>query len=412
MKSIPRYLFVVFCQFALANLSLAQWVQTNSPFGGIVKSFAVSGTNLFVGVSGIGVFLSTNNGTSWTPINTGLLSPNVWALAISDTYIFAGTLSNFGGVYRSSNSGVNWAQVNSGLTNTDATTLAISDTNLFAGTLGLGVFRSTNNGTSWNWVSNGLLSLSINALAISGASLFAATYGGVFLTMDNGTSWANANAGLPTSSNILAFAVSGTSVYAGTYGGVFVTNDNGGIWGAASAGLPTNTNVNALAVSGTNLFAGTTGSGAIFVSTNNGTSWTAVTTGIPTSATVNALVVSGTNLFAGTSVGVVWRRPLSEMITSVDRLSTDLPTQFSLDQNYPNPFNPVTTFSFSLPSASFVSLKVFDALGREMSTVLAEELTAGTYAQQWSAAGLASGVYFYRLQAGEFVETRKLLLLR
>ena len=97
---------------------------------------------------------------------------------------------------------------------------------------------------------------------------------------------------------------------------------------------------------------------------------------------------------------------------SGERLSTDLPTHFSLDQNYPNPFNPATSISFSLPSKSFVSLKVFDALGREVSILLADELPAGTYERQWNAAALPSGVYFYRLQAGSFTETKKLLFLR
>jgi hypothetical protein len=100
------------------------------------------------------------------------------------------------------------------------------------------------------------------------------------------------------------------------------------------------------------------------------------------------------------------------MITSVERLSTVLPTRFSLDQNYPNPFNPSTTISFGLPSKSFVSLRVFDALGREVSILLAEELPAGTYARQWNAGNAPSGVYFYRLQAGSFADTKKLLLLK
>jgi hypothetical protein len=100
------------------------------------------------------------------------------------------------------------------------------------------------------------------------------------------------------------------------------------------------------------------------------------------------------------------------MITSVARLSTDLPTHFILNQNYPNPFNPTTTITFALPVKSFVSLKIFDALGREVETLLAEELSVGTYSKQWDASGLPSGVYFYRLQAGSFMETKKLLLLR
>ena len=83
-----------------------------------------------------------------------------------------------------------------------------------------------------------------------------------------------------------------------------------------------------------------------------------------------------------------------------------------LKQNYPNPFNPTTIISFSLPSKSFVSLRVFDTLGREVSILVSEKLPAGTYARRWNAAGLASGEYFYRLQVGSFTETKKLVLLR
>ena len=167
-------------------------------------------------------------------------------------------------------------------------------------------------------------------------------------------------------------------------------------------------NVYSFAVSGTNLFVGT--DGGVFLSTNSGTSWTEVNSGL-TNTFVRALAVSGTNLFAGTMGGGVWGRPLSEM-TSVERLSTELPTRFSLGQNYPNPFNPSTTIPFSVPSKAFVSLKLFDALGREVSSLVSEELSAGTHARQWSALGLASGIYFYRLQAGNFAETRRLILPR
>jgi hypothetical protein len=88
------------------------------------------------------------------------------------------------------------------------------------------------------------------------------------------------------------------------------------------------------------------------------------------------------------------------------------PEYFQLYQNYPNPFNPVTTITFSIPSRSFVSLKIFDALGKEVANLISSELSKGTYSQQWSADGIASGVYFYRLQAGSYAETKKLILLR
>jgi hypothetical protein len=85
---------------------------------------------------------------------------------------------------------------------------------------------------------------------------------------------------------------------------------------------------------------------------------------------------------------------------------------FILHQNYPNPFNPSTIISFSLPSKSFVSLKVFDLIGREVATILSQEMQAGSHSQQWNTTNMTSGVYFYRLQAGSFIETKKLIMLK
>jgi endoglucanase len=88
------------------------------------------------------------------------------------------------------------------------------------------------------------------------------------------------------------------------------------------------------------------------------------------------------------------------------------PASFYLGQNYPNPFNPTTNISFSLPSKSFVSLKIVDLLGREATMLANEEMAAGNYTRQWNAGNMASGVYFYQLRAGTFIETKKLILLK
>jgi hypothetical protein len=91
---------------------------------------------------------------------------------------------------------------------------------------------------------------------------------------------------------------------------------------------------------------------------------------------------------------------------------TAAPAVYALAQNYPNPFNPATTISFSLASKSFASLKIFDVMGRDVATVVSGEMPAGRYTRQWNASGCPSGVYFYRLQAGPYTETKKLLLIR
>ena len=351
---------------------LTQWVKTNSPWIGTINSLAASGTNLFAGCRG--VFLSTNNGTSWTAVDSGLTDSSVQSLAVSGTNLFAGTY--YGGVFLSTNNGASWTAVNSGLAHAPVYSFAVSGINLFAGTWNGGVCLSTNNGTSWTAVNSGLANLIVRSLTVSGTNLFAGTDSGVFLSTNNGTTWATVDSGL-TNPYVQSFAVSGTNLFAGTFGG------------------------------------------SIFLSTNNGTSWTAVDSGF-SHAPVYSLAVSGTNLFAGTWYNGVWRRPLSEMIASVIFLPDQIPSGFRLAQNFPNPFNPSTTIQFGLLSASYVTLKIYNILGQEVATLLNEKRDAGQHSIQWNARGLPSGVYFYCLyahptgakQTSDFVQTKKLLLLK
>jgi ligand-binding sensor domain-containing protein len=424
-----------------------------------VNELAVSGTNLFAGTYD-GVFLSTNNGTSWTAVNTDLIATEVGALAVSGTNLFACTVGGWfygrgGGVFLSTNNGTSWSRmstpfggfsqmleigtnlfagtwdgvflstdkgiswtaVNDGLPNTDVNALAISGMNLFAGTGGGGVFLSTNNGTTWTDVSTGVTTSWVSALAVShadsgsGTSLFAGSCsidwgGGIYLSTDNGQSWRAVKNDL----NVVALAVSGTNLFAGAgwsnNGGVYLSADNGTSW--TQTGLM-NTDVRALTVIGTNLFAGT--SDGVFLSTDNGASWTP--TGL-TNNTVEALAVSDTYLFAGTGNRGVWRRPLSEMLTSVEEPFVDQkpPDNFSLDQNYPNPFNPTTTIAFNLPASFFVTLKVFNSAGKEVACLVDRQMPAGNHRTEWNAYGVPNGIYFYRIQAGTYSETKKLVFIK
>jgi photosystem II stability/assembly factor-like uncharacterized protein len=98
--------------------------------------------------------------------------------------------------------------------------------------------------------------------------------------------------------------------------------------------------------------------------------------------------------------------------TEVERASNSQPKQFVLHQNYPNPFNPTTEIHFSIAKLSIVNLRIFDLLGREVATLVNEQRPVGDYSVKWEAGNLPSGVYFCRLQAGSYSETRKLVLLR
>jgi hypothetical protein len=180
-----------------------------------VSALAISGGNIFAG-TGNGVFLSSNNGSNWTAVNTGLTSTDVQALAISGINIFAATYS--GGVFLSSNNGTNWTAVNTGLpapSSAGIYSLAISGSDIFAGTEGYGVFRSSNNGSSW--VATGLITTVaiVPALAISGNNIFAGTFRGVFLSTNNGNSWTSVNTGL-TDTLVFSLALNATTIFAGT----------------------------------------------------------------------------------------------------------------------------------------------------------------------------------------------------
>lgn len=116
-----------------------------------------------------------------------------------------------------------------------------------------------------------------------------------------------------------------------------------------------------------------------------------------------------------TSPNVMVVRPISTIELTVTTSVSGAPLTpgtFSLDQNYPNPFNPTTVIRFQTPRSSFVSLKVFDILGKEMISLVEEELAAGDHHVTFDGGSLASGVYFYKLTAGSFSATKRMLILR
>jgi hypothetical protein len=106
-----------------------------------------------------------------------------------------------------------------------------------------------------------------------------------------------------------------------------------------------------------------------------------------------------------------WNQDLG-LITGVTPVSTQIPKEYKLSQNYPNPFNPVTKINYALPNSGFVTLKVYDMLGREVVKLISENKVAGNYSVDFNASNLTSGVYFYRLEVNGFIDTKKMLLIK
>ncbi len=386
------------------------------------------GTNIFAGTWGDGIYLSTNEGTSWTAIDTGLIDQRVMALTsctsnTGDTILFAGTFNN--GLYLSTDAGNTWIRDNKGILFAGSGALTTCPNGNGGMTIlfgGAGLYVSTNYGASWNRINS--VQANINAFASSsngqtsggifagGNASFGSGAGGeVFLSTDIGQSWRLL--GSKIGIGIAALAFYDNHLFAGTPDGVFLTTDSCATWTPCNTGL-TDTCIMALTcypnnTSGMKLFASTPS--GIFLSTNDGGDWVPVVSdSISTQA--QALAVSQKHLFAGTSTIGVWKRPLSELTNAVKNVSSNIPQKFQLLQNYPNPFNPSTVISYQLSRNSLVVLKVFDVLGREVGTMVNERQTAGRHSATFNASNPPSGVYFYRLNAGPYHDTKKMLLLK
>jgi len=411
----------------------ASWSWTGFPTS-TVNALACSDSILFAGTEGW-VCLSTTSGTSWVrtigPTPSGADFTDVITMAVSGPNLFAAgcTAQMYGcsfGIYRSTDNGMSWSEggnpppAGGSKWAPPQLCLVASGSNLFAG--GVGVYLSTDEGTSWGAVSDGLPKTkgdtsryqTITSLASRGAMLVAGMADGVFLSTNSGANWTQT--GLHTGVN--ALAISGENIFAGTdSAGIFRTTDNGATWSSVNEGLPKSPSgttkyvpVTMLFPHGTLLYAGSPGNG-VFFSSSVVPGWTEANSGL-TNTNVKSLEVLGTNLFAGTYGGGVWRRPLSEMTTAIGPPAGGLPHRFLLQQNYPNPFNPVTTIRFELPGTSQVILGVYDILGREIAVLVNERMDAGVHEVRFDGSTLASGMYFYTLQAGGFTQTKRLLIVR
>ncbi len=452
----------------------SSWSNASDEFSGfpntVVSALMINDSTVFAGTSN-GIYRSTDNGSSWIALNTGLTQNQkiVFSLIVKGSYIFAGT---YGGILVSSNNGSSWTPVMQYPT----LSLLTTNGNVFAGTGGTGspgVLYSSNNGSSWKSANTGLTNIVLsfavipNSNGTGNTNIFAACADGVYLSTNNGSEWKKASTGLTGTVNTV-FAVNTSTLVAGTNSGIYFSKSNGSSWTPLDTGLVDM--ISAITMSNTDLFAGNYNGvwriplsaiphpllsilsssisfgnvkvglykDTIITITNNGTDTLKISNMVSSRSTFTArptiinigpgqsftdtlrfmpsvvgadsaliTIQSNTN----SSPDTIRVSGIANSATKVNH-GTELPKCYALDQNYPNPFNPTTTISFNIPSKSFVTLKVYNILGQEIAMVVSEEMQAGSYTKQWNAANMSSGIYFYRLQAGTFTQTKKLVLLR
>ena len=396
MKQQQLYLIFLMVIFCLNHKLEAQWIQTNGPSNQYVYKLSASAGKIFAGTGG-GIFRTTDNGSNWVLLTNGISDSNyVYSLATLDSNIFAGT--DFSGLYLSTNFGVTWTEIGGGLIN-HVNTLTIDGMNVYAGT-GNGVFRSTNLGETWS--SHVLDSIWVYSILAEGTRLWVGSSHGVFFSKNTGINWEQINNGA-LNTTVFSFVKNESNIYAGTDSGIYVIPIDSITWTKISD----LTFVFSILSINNNLLAGT--AHGIFLSTTNGSNWTEVDSGM-TNKDVNTLIFMDDYLYAGTWDSGVWKRPLNE-ITSVESVQSKL-SNYKLFQNYPNPFNSSTTIKFEIPKDGLVTLKIYNILGEEIETLFNEERSSGRYEVNFDAFKLPSGIYFYQLKTRDYVDTRKMILLK
>ncbi|MBU0487352.1 MAG: T9SS type A sorting domain-containing protein [Bacteroidetes bacterium] len=234
------------------------WAYSLGGFSGSnITAIKASGTTVYLfdyeGPGNSQVYRSTNSGSNWTSTGYAVLYNKFVDFAIAGSIVYAADND----VHVSSDNGATWSVINTGLNNNNYVyALALKGSYIFAATDN-GIFRNTVGGNNWTAVSTGLTSMIIKSLIVSGSTVYCGTQGaGIFKSDNDGASWAEANTGIPLYSNITCFTSSGTTIFAGTDGGVFASHDDGANWASINAGLA-DSSITSLKASTNYLWAGT-----------------------------------------------------------------------------------------------------------------------------------------------------------
>jgi len=424
---------------------------------------------MYFGSLDSGIYKTTNSGLNWAPVNNGLTYIKVQCLAISSSnpnVVYAGTDHNGSansGIYVSTDAGANWTYKSTGITDIKGIQqLAVHPTNpntayacVFDGVNAstIGMYKTTDGGGTWAASNTGMTNYNVLCVAFNplnpnvmyaGTSLILPGSTGpakMYKSFNGGANWTEIIAGLPTGTTTgnpvraLSISTVDTSrVLAAlfindTTGGVYVTTNGGLLWQKKYGALPNTVGTLYRCClirpgSSAEMFVGVDRSTpaapmGVYRSTDGGNTWVDFNGGaLLNSYSLRALVYKTTGdptLYAGAShTTLPAGRGVFEYSWPGTAIGNEglIPDNFYLSQNYPNPFNPTATIEFGLQKSGYVSIRVFDMLGREAAVLVNEVRKAGVYTAVFDGSKFTSGAYFYRIETNGFTDTKRMLLIK
>ena len=351
---------------------------------------------------------TTNGGDVWQKKYLPDSTVYLWnILFVNNNTGFIG--ANLGRIFRTTNSGNSWETYT---TNTNSGFSYLSFINSqtgFASTLLGEIYKTTNSGVNWNLVCN------FNGTFYNDICFFNENTGliikwmngnnAILMTTDGGSLWNNVF--IPDCALYDLYFTNSKTGFASGSSKIYKTNDGGYNWQmltSFSSGFMNS-------ITSKNNYVWSCGSyGKIMYSSNNGANWKFQNS--KTNQTLSSIFFLDTNIgyvcgnsgFIGktTNAGIVF----------ISKISSEIPNKIYLEQNYPNPFNSSTNIKFHVSEKLYVQIKLYDILGKEIMTLINESKSPGSYEITFDASSLTSGIYFYRLTAGEYSETKKMIMIK
>jgi photosystem II stability/assembly factor-like uncharacterized protein len=379
---------------------------------------------------GCGIYKSEDGGETWKAVNNGLenTKKNGLTVEVHPRYsnVVLASLTDVG-ILKSTDGGSTWNKKNDGISNFHIKSFAFDPNNsqtVYAGIESGGIFKSTDLGEHWLQITYGMdPEASVRSIVVNpqnSLEVFAHDWSsGVYWSIDGGGSWYKMNNGLSTrAGQSLAISNDGSTLYAGTEGGGVFRLVRNQVPPSIQSLIPDTSHSIQIAKGDSLLF-------TVNASDLNNDiihySWYLNYSLIPNRDLPQFLLKTDKLEFGEYQLKAVVADSFSSSqatwhvtITSLSSVETDgkgIPKEYQLSQNYPNPFNPTTFIRYAIPKSTAVTLRIFNTLGQEVASLVNEQKSPGYYQIEWKA-NVPSGIYFFRLQAGEFVETKKMILLK
>ena len=409
--------------YKTTNGSINWSTYKNSRFGDILSIYFINSLTGFAGGNYQTILKTTNSGNNWDSVN--IVIPHITMTGINSIQFcdensgYAG--GDWGFLAKTTDCGISWLYLS---TNDGDHVYGLSFPNVNTGYIVTkygGIYKTSNAGGNWivqiaprtnGKYFNSCKFLDVNTGFAAGNYLYKTTNGGINWFDQNIEGWYNS---IYFVDNQTGYAV-GYINNNGYQGSIYKTTDAGNSWNQTIYGNQILSSVYFPSYSTGYI---TTWWGEIVKTTNSGVSWQSYKTITPNSLYSTFFINDYTGYLGGLS-GTILKTTTGGVPIGIKPISNSVPDKFILYQNYPNPFNPTTKIKFDIPTLPLTKgaggmntkLTIYDILGREVTTLINENIQPGTYEIEWNAANFASGVYFYQLRAGDFVQTKKLVLLK